>query len=139
MGVALARKAFDPKTGPLRDVSVIDAEREATAHFFAGAMGSFKNPHSHRYVAITDPAEAVELLFVASHLLRIVGHKADRPVELRRAGRPRSGRTEPRLSHKCEATRAGPARRLAVAGRGDKRTKEGVVTVQLTSLRPVHE
>jgi uncharacterized protein (TIGR02391 family) len=72
VGTALMRKAFDAKTGPLRDATVVDAEREATAHLFAGAVGSFKNPHSHRNVSISDPAEAVELLLVANHLLRIV-------------------------------------------------------------------
>src|SRR5262249_7924546 len=72
IGVPLMRKAFDAKTGPLSDANAVEAEREATAHMVAGAMALFKNPQSHRKVPITDPGEAVELLLIASHLLRIV-------------------------------------------------------------------
>jgi uncharacterized protein (TIGR02391 family) len=73
LGVRLMRKAFDKDTGPLRDTSVEDVgEREAMAHLFAGAIGYAKNPQSHRSAPITEPAEAVELLLMASHLLRIV-------------------------------------------------------------------
>ncbi len=72
IGVPLMRKAFDPKTGPLTDNSVEEAEREARAHLFAGVIGSYKNPQSHRSVALDDADEAAEIIMLANHLLRIV-------------------------------------------------------------------
>jgi uncharacterized protein (TIGR02391 family) len=54
IGVDLMRKAFDPKGGPLADMTQEKGEREALSHMFAGAIGSYKNPHSHRTVSITD-------------------------------------------------------------------------------------
>jgi uncharacterized protein (TIGR02391 family) len=76
IGVDLMRKVFDPKAGPLADLNQEKGEREALAHLFAGAIGSYKNPHSHRTVTITDPKEAQEMVMLASHLLRIVETRA---------------------------------------------------------------
>jgi uncharacterized protein (TIGR02391 family) len=72
LGTDLMRKAFNQTTGLLSDASEPLPEREALAHLFAGAIGRFKNPSSHRHVAITDPGETFEMLAFASHLLRIV-------------------------------------------------------------------
>jgi uncharacterized protein (TIGR02391 family) len=72
VGVPLMRRAFDKDNGPLTDRSQLEAEREALAHLFAGAIGSYKNPHSHRTVTIADVTEAQEMVLLASHLLRIV-------------------------------------------------------------------
>ena len=72
IGTALMRKAFDKTAGPLSDMQQPEAEREALAHLFAGAIGSYKNPHSHRTISISDATEAQEMVVLASHLLRII-------------------------------------------------------------------
>lgn len=72
IGVDLMRKAFHPDNGPLTDGTQPKPEREALAHLYAGAIGSYKNPHSHRTVTINDHTEAQEMVMLASHLLGIV-------------------------------------------------------------------
>lgn len=72
VGVHLVRKAFHPETGQLTDKNVQVSEREATVNLFAGAIGLYKNPQSHRDVTLNDPIEAMEVVMMANHLLRIV-------------------------------------------------------------------
>ena len=71
-GVDLVRNAFNPENGKLTDMASIKAEREAKSHLFAGALGLFKNPSSHRDVNWQDPGECAELIYLANHLLRLV-------------------------------------------------------------------
>jgi len=79
IGVQLMRKAFHPDKGPLTDKKVVKAERQALMDLFAGAIGLYKNPHSHRNVTINDPDETAEMITLASHLLRIVDSLAPKP------------------------------------------------------------
>ena len=72
IGVPLMRKAFNPTNGPLTNMTLPYAERERTADLFAGAIGTFKNPLSHRLVGNSDPAPVIEELMLASRLLRFV-------------------------------------------------------------------
>ena len=51
------------------------AEQEALMHLMAGAVGSYRNPPSHRNVVI-EPSDAVEMIILASHLLGIVDKRA---------------------------------------------------------------
>jgi uncharacterized protein (TIGR02391 family) len=77
ISAGLMRKAFDPKTGPLRDEAAIDLEKTAIAEMFAGLIGAYKTPRSHRHVVL-DATEAAEIIIFASHLLKIVDARASK-------------------------------------------------------------
>ena len=61
--------------GSLTDMNAERGERQARSDFFAGAIGSYKNSHSHRDVDLDNPDEAYELVMLANHLLRIVDQR----------------------------------------------------------------
>ncbi|RZE68248.1 TIGR02391 family protein [Streptomyces albidoflavus] len=77
VGVHLMRAAFQPYKngkagGPLADAEAEGGEQEAASALFAGAMGAYKNPPSHRTVKFDDPIEAAEIIQFADLLLRQV-------------------------------------------------------------------
>lgn len=72
IGVPLMRQAFARDGGPLTDPDAEPGERVATMELFAGSIGAFKNPSSHRSVDFDDPTEAAEIIQLADLLLRIV-------------------------------------------------------------------
>lgn len=75
LGVSLMRTAFG-KSGPLRDNGAESGEQVAAMDLFAGAIGLFKNPSSHRYVDFGDPTLAGEVIVLADLLLRLVNLRA---------------------------------------------------------------
>lgn len=71
-GVSLMRDAFNPNDGPLVDPAMEKGEKEARSALFAGAIGAYKNPQSHRDVDLDNPIEVLEIIMLANHLLHIV-------------------------------------------------------------------
>lgn len=71
IGTKLMRQAFHVDTGNLTNQDRQKAEKQACSDLFAGAIGYYKNPRSHREVEIT-AKEAIEVITLASLLLWIV-------------------------------------------------------------------
>lgn len=70
IGMKLMHKAFDPG-GPLANSAQEPGEQAALAQLFAGAIGTYKNPTSHRE-APSAAKTALRALTLASELLFIV-------------------------------------------------------------------
>ena len=80
IGQDLMRRALNASTGVLADSTVHRSEAQALSDLFAGAVGLFKNPPSHRRVDYASPTEAAEAVLLADLLLRLLdktpGHEA---------------------------------------------------------------
>jgi uncharacterized protein (TIGR02391 family) len=71
VGVKLMREAF--RDGGKLANPVLDAgERVGLMEIFAGAIGTFKNPPSHRQVDYANPTEASEVVLLADLLMRLL-------------------------------------------------------------------
>lgn len=78
LGVKLMRQAFKPNDGPLSDTASDAGEQESLMHLFGGAIGTFKNPSSHRTVSYDDPTLAAEAVLLADLLLRLISRMESR-------------------------------------------------------------
>jgi uncharacterized protein (TIGR02391 family) len=68
VGVKLMREAFKPESGKIARTDLFAGEQQAMMELYAGAMGHFKNPPSHRDVKFRRTAAAQVICF-ASYLL----------------------------------------------------------------------
>lgn len=75
IGVKLMRAAFGEQ-GELRDPNLDGGEQTAYMELFAGAIGVFKNPSSHRMVSYEDPTEAAEVILLGDLLLRLLDRQS---------------------------------------------------------------
>jgi uncharacterized protein (TIGR02391 family) len=71
IGTKLIQEAFKAD-GPLCDPTAEGGERTAVLNLFAGAIGAFKNPTSHRTVMYEDPTEVAEIIQLSDLLLRML-------------------------------------------------------------------
>lgn len=77
LGVKLMRKSFGDG-GKLADSELDPGERIGIMELFAGAIGTFKNPPSHRQVDYADPTEASEVVLLADLLMRLLDRVEER-------------------------------------------------------------
>jgi uncharacterized protein (TIGR02391 family) len=80
-GVDVINAAFG-KGKPLSDPAQDPGEQEGTRALYAGFIGTFKNPGSHRHFEPKDPIQAADIIRTADLLMRMLD---DRVAQLRSA------------------------------------------------------
>ncbi len=85
VGTQVMTDAFrlKPEFGPHTDPDAEGGVREAIMFLFRGAIGTFKNPQSHRAVDDDDPVLASEIVLLADLLMRLLvgSRRAKAPPE----------------------------------------------------------
>ena len=71
LGVKLVSKVMSPNQ-PKLIFSEVNSEQEAAQSMYRGAIGSFKNPLSHRFLDTSDQIKTFEILGFASLLMRML-------------------------------------------------------------------
>lgn len=82
LGVKLMRRSFGDG-GKLADSELDPGEQVGVMELFAGAIGTFKNPPSHRQVDYADPTEASEVVLLADLLMRLLDRVEKRATDSR--------------------------------------------------------
>lgn len=73
LGIDLVNRALAPTTGSLEyPLAQTPSEKDGLHRLFLGAIGSFKNPGSHRTVAFSSAAQALKALCLADLLVKYV-------------------------------------------------------------------
>ena len=65
---------------PPADGRLEKGERQAITDLYAGALGAFKNPTSHRVVDFDDTARAADVIVLADLLLRMLDAMTADPI-----------------------------------------------------------
>ncbi|MGV9567324.1 TIGR02391 family protein [Streptomyces sp. NPDC003480] len=127
----------------MADAEAEGGEQAATANLFAGAMGAYKNPASHRTVDFDDPIEAAEIIQFADLPLRQVDRANAASARQACRGRTSAGSAQPSaLPWGGREGRRGPAQVTAQGrqgrgpppggGRGSPRSQDGTGFGQVT-------
>jgi hypothetical protein len=72
MGEGLAKKFFERFNSEAPRKGAKGQHLPSVVNFFSGALDRYRNAAVHERPTITDPDEAMEVLLIANHCLRIV-------------------------------------------------------------------